>query len=66
MIDKYIKNGKNVKFDLTYNLIREMTDLERQFAVGVFVTLNNNLNIEPVCFIITNNESKESFITIFQ
>ncbi len=51
MIDKFYINGKNVKFDLTYNLIRERVG-EKQFAVGVFTTLNQNLNILPICYVI--------------
>lgn len=65
MIQKYKQNGKNVKFDLTYNLIRERPHETRQYAVGVFVTLNNNMNIDPVCLVIMSDETKESFERVF-
>lgn len=65
MIQKYKQNGKNVKFDLTYNLIREQPNETRQYAVGVFVTLNNNMNIDPVCLVIMSDETKESFERVF-
>lgn len=66
MIEKYNANGKNVKFDLTYNLIRQMASQEKQYAVGIFVTLNNNQNIQPVGMVITSDESTESFTKIFK
>ena len=65
MIAKYHKNSRNVKFDLTYNLIREQTTTLKQYAVGVFTTLSNNMNIEPVGFAIMNEETKESFVKLF-
>jgi hypothetical protein len=58
MIKKYIENRKIVKFDLTYNIIREKAFGDKQFAVGVFVTQNNNMNIDPVGLVIMEDETK--------
>lgn len=52
MIQKFHENRKIVKFDLTYNLIREKPSAEKQYSVGVFVTQNNRMKIEPVAFVI--------------
>lgn len=54
-----------VKFDLTYNLVRERPSGEKQYSVGVFITQNNRMNIEPVAFVLMEDESKESFIKLF-
>jgi hypothetical protein len=65
MIGRYHENGKNVRFDLTYNLIREKASQNKQFAVGAFVSLDNNSRIVPVCLVIMADESKESFVRVF-
>lgn len=65
MIQKYRKNGMVIKFDLTYNLIREKVGNNGQYSVGIFITQNNNLNIEPVAFAIMDDESKDSFMRVF-
>ena len=58
MIKKYHENGRNIKFDLTYNLIREKSIDGKQYSVGAFVTQNNKLNIEPVALLIMEEETK--------
>lgn len=65
MISKFHSNGKNVKFDLTYNLVREKTIKGQQYTVGVFLSVSNNLNIEPHCLVIMSEESKSNFVRVF-
>lgn len=65
MIRKYYENNKNVRFDLTYNLVRERVTEDKQFAVGAFVTQNSNSNIIPVCLVVMSDETKESFVRVF-
>lgn len=58
LISAYHENGRNVKFDLTYNLIREKTSLGKQYRVGAFVSLNKNAKIDVHCLVIMADETK--------
>lgn len=66
MVRMYQKFGDFIFFDITYNLIKQKTNDNRQYGVGVFSGLDNNLRIVVFAVALISRETTESIIKLFQ
>jgi hypothetical protein len=59
--------GENLSvcYDLTYNLIQEVNEQKRQYAVGIFTGVNCYNKIIPFGITITCEETTPGFCKIF-
>lgn len=58
--------GQTVSYDLTYNLIQDLSPEKKQYAVGIFTGVNNYNRIIPFGITITCEETTEAFCKIFE
>ena len=58
--------GQVVTYDLTYNIIQEVSDGNRQYSVGIFTGVNCYNKIIPFGITITCDEHTEAFTKIFE
>lgn len=66
MKENFKQYGQTVSYDLTYNIIRDITPDRRQYAVGIFTGVNCYNKIIPFGITITCEETTEAFCKIFE
>ena len=55
MKEKFYRFGGTVGFDFTYNLVRDKPINGKQYSIGAFVGVDNNVRITPFGLAIVSN-----------
>jgi len=66
MMEEFRNFGHNIGFDLTFSIIKERSDRDGEYMIGVFATFNNMRKITVTGLVITNSQSVFAYSFIFK